>query len=40
MLKKDVMDKLLEANDVQVPKSLIDQEAENLQKQMMESGNL
>lgn len=40
VLKKDVMDKLLEANDVQVPKSLIDQEAENLQKQMMESGNL
>ena len=40
VLKKDVMDKLLEANDVQVPKALIDQEAENLQKQMMESGNL
>jgi len=40
VLKKDVMDKLLDANDVQVPKALIDQESENLQKQMMEAGNL
>ena len=39
-LKKDVMDKLLEANDVLVPKALVDHECENLQKQMMESGNL
>jgi len=39
-LKKDVMDKLLEANDVPVPKALVDHEAENLQKQMTESGNL
>lgn len=34
------MEKLLEANDVLVPKALIDHECENLQKQMMESGNL
>jgi len=40
VLKKEVMDKLLEANDIQVPVALVDQEAENLQKQMMESGNL
>jgi trigger factor len=39
-LKKNVMEKLLEANDVLVPKALIDHECENLQKQMMESGNL
>lgn len=39
-VKKDVMDKLLEANDVQIPKALIDHECENLQKQMTESGNL
>jgi len=39
-LKKDVMDKLLDANDVPVPKALVDHEAENLQKQMTESGNL
>ncbi len=39
-LKKDVMDKLLAANDVLVPKALIDHECDNLQKQMMESGNL
>jgi len=40
VLKKEVMDKLLDANDIQIPKALIDQEAETLQKQMMESGNL
>jgi len=40
VLKKEVMDKLLDANDIQIPKALIDQESENLQKQMMESGNL
>lgn len=39
-VKKDVMDKLLDANDVQIPKALIDHECENLQKQMTESGNL
>jgi len=39
-LKKEVMDKLLEASDVLIPKALVNQEAENLQKQMMESGNL
>ncbi len=39
-LKKTVMDKLIEANDVLVPKALIDHECDNLQKQMMESGNL
>ncbi|RDH84408.1 MAG: trigger factor [endosymbiont of Galathealinum brachiosum] len=40
VLKKEVLDKLLEANDVPVPKALIDQEAGNLQKQMMEAGQL
>ncbi len=40
VLKKEVMDKLLEANDIPIPKALVDQEAENLQKQMTESGNL
>jgi len=40
VLKKEVMDRLLEASDVLIPKALVDQEAENLQKQMMESGNL
>lgn len=39
-VKKNVMDKLLDANDVQVPKALVDHECENLQKQMTESGNL
>lgn len=39
-LKKNVMEKLLQANDVLVPKALIDHECENLQKQMMEAGNL
>ena len=39
-LKKDVMDKLLAANEVPVPKALIDHECENLQKQMTEAGNL
>lgn len=39
-LKKNVMEKLLEANDVLVPKALIDHECDNLQKQMMEAGNL
>lgn len=39
-LKKNVMEKLLQANDVLVPKALIDHECDNLQKQMMEAGNL
>ena len=39
-VKKNVMDKLLDANDVQVPKALVDHECENLQKQMTEFGNL
>lgn len=39
-LKKNVMDKLLEANDVLVPKALVDHECENLQKQMAESAQL
>ncbi len=40
VLKKEVMDKLLDANGIMVPQALVDQEAENLQKQMTESGNL
>ncbi len=39
-LKKSVMDKLLEANEILVPKALVDHECENLQKQMAEAGNL
>ncbi|MCW9014848.1 MAG: trigger factor [Gammaproteobacteria bacterium] len=39
-LKNNVMDAMLKANDVLVPKALIDDECENLQKQMSESGNL
>lgn len=39
-LKKNVMEKLLLANDVLVPKALIDHECDNLQKQMMQAGNL
>ena len=40
VLKKEVMDKLLDANDILIPQALIDQEAGNLQKQMMEAGQL
>jgi len=40
VFKKQVMDKLLEANDVLVPKALVDHEAEILQKKMTETGNL
>jgi len=40
VLKKEVLDKLLDANDILLPKALVDQEAENLQKQMSEAGNL
>jgi len=40
VLKKEVMDKLLDANDIPVPKALVEQESGNLQKQMMEAGNL
>ncbi|MDH5766800.1 MAG: trigger factor [Gammaproteobacteria bacterium] len=39
-LKNNVMDALLKANDIDVPKALIDDEAGNLQKQMSESGQL
>jgi len=39
-LKKDVMDKLLEANEILVPTALIERECENLQKQMTEAGQL
>ena len=39
-LKTNVMDALLTANDVLVPKSLIDDECGNLQQQMSQSGNL
>ena len=39
-LKTNVMDALLKANDVQVPKALIDDECGNLQQQMTQSGNL
>jgi trigger factor len=40
MLKNNVVDALLKANDVQVPKALIDDECENLQKQMVQNVNL
>ncbi len=40
VLKKEVMDKLLDANDILIPRALIDHECENLQKQMTEAGNL
>jgi trigger factor len=40
VLKKEVLDKLLDANNIDLPKALVDQEAENLQKQMTEAGNL
>lgn len=39
-LKDNVMDALLEANEVLVPKSLIDDECGNLQQQMTQSSNL
>ncbi len=39
-LKKNVLDKLLAANEILVPTALIDGECENLQKQMAESGGL
>ncbi|VAW59490.1 Cell division trigger factor [hydrothermal vent metagenome] len=39
-LKKDVMDKLLDANEVLVPTALIERECENLQKQMTDAGQL
>ncbi len=39
-LKKNVMDKLLEANEVLVPTALIEHECENLQKQMSDAGQL
>jgi len=39
-LKDNVMDALLKANEVLVPKSLIDDECGNLQQQMTQAGNL
>jgi trigger factor len=39
-LKNNVMDALLKANEVLVPKSLIDDECGNLQQQMTQSANL
>jgi len=39
-LKSNVMDALLKANDVLIPKALIDDECSNLQQQMTQSGNL
>ncbi len=40
VFKKEVMDKLLDANEILVPKALVDHEAEILQKKMTETGNL
>ncbi|MDH5471629.1 MAG: trigger factor [Gammaproteobacteria bacterium] len=40
VLKNNVMDALLKANDITVPKALIDDEAANLQKQMSQAGQL
>lgn len=39
-LKNNVMDALLKANEIDVPKALIDDEAGNLQKQMADAGQL
>ncbi|MCW8830137.1 MAG: trigger factor [Gammaproteobacteria bacterium] len=39
-LKNNVMDALLKANDITVPRALIDDEAGNLQKQMADAGQL
>ena len=40
LLKNSVMDALIKANDIQVPKALIDDEAKNLQQQMSQQGQL
>ena len=40
LLKNSVMDAVLKANEIDVPKALIDDEAANLQKQMSEQGQL
>lgn len=40
IMKKNVMDALLEANKVTVPKALIDEECGNLQQQMAQAGQL
>ena len=40
LLKNSVMDAVLKANDITVPKALVDEECNNLQKQMAEQGQL
>lgn len=40
LLKNSVMDALLKANDIDVPKALVDEEAGNLQQQMAQQGQL
>ena len=40
LLKNSVMDALLKANDVSVPKALVDEECGNLQQQMAQAGQL
>lgn len=39
-LKNNVMDAMLKANDIPLPKALVDEECEHLQKQMAESAQL
>jgi trigger factor len=40
LLKNSVMDAVLKANDITVPKALVDEEAGNLQQQMAQQGQL
>lgn len=40
LLKNSVMDAVLKANDIKVPKALVDEESENLQQQMSKAGKL
>lgn len=40
LLKNGVMDAVIKANDLKVPKALVDEECENLQQQMSKSGKL
>lgn len=40
LLKNSVMDAVIKSNDLKVPKALVDEECENLQQQMAQSGKL
>lgn len=40
LLKNNVMDAVLKANEIQVPKAMVDEEAANLQQQMSKAGQL